>query len=141
MQQDQKKWLDAIHKIEKHLRVAADGTIEIKEKKADKVGVDQQLFDELMASLQHTNELIRAGTLKTSDVKLHTPALPEGGTQAASAGAGQAAATPDAITIAACVGWTGINYFWWGWRFFFNSCDTQRLLGYAAGGVTDLPPV
>jgi hypothetical protein len=68
----------AIAELSKHITRATDGTFELDIKDAQEIGMVQEIFDDLISSLEITNELIRRGMIKANDLNLHSQPF-EGG--------------------------------------------------------------
>lgn len=66
-----KKYQQAILKFEKHL-VIENGQIALKIKDAKQLGVDQAIYNELVAALDGTNQRIKNGEIKLEEVTLNT---------------------------------------------------------------------
>ena len=62
----------AIRQMERHIRKNPDGTFELKAKKADEIGIDEEAFEQLRLSLEQGNEYVKSGKLRAEEVRATT---------------------------------------------------------------------
>jgi hypothetical protein len=139
MRQQQEARDAAIQRMEQYLYVTPDGTFALKVQNGAQIGVDAALFTELSQGMQQTNAQLRVGNLQLGQVKLDTPSLAEQRIL-------DRVAPDEAVTEAACTGRNGVDYYWWGYRAFYDSCNTTRLIGLielggAGAGARTLLPI
>lgn len=124
----QKQQLTAVRKMEKYIRKSDGDTLTL-EATAKEAGVDPVLFDALKGSLEHTNALLRDGTLKISDIRLETKDDEvEAPKTVDTEGESREAIPTD----------RGRNHFeayWWGWRGWLNDRGTHALLSELPKGA------
>lgn len=101
----------AVSTMEQHIKIV-DGQFVLSAVSGDAIGVDQQLFASLKASLEQTNAELRAGTLrlKGASWELAQPGM----------------SSPEVLS--SCAGRTGVSWHWWGRKTYFNRCHTEDLI-------------
>ena len=113
---------DAIQRMEQHLITLPDGTFALTIKSGSEIGVDEAAFTALYEGMQQTNAMLRNGSLQSSQVQSHT--TQENLTDSP---------TADDITIDACVGSNGVEWFWWGAQIWLDSCNARSLVVGSVG--------
>ncbi|NOK62271.1 MAG: hypothetical protein GFH27_549331n10 [Chloroflexi bacterium AL-W] len=111
----QEAYYDAIQRMEQHLITLPDGTFALTVKSGAEIGVDEATFTALHEGMQQTNTMLRSGSLQRSQVQTHT-SLEE-----------TLSSTTDDVTIDACIGSNGLQWFWWGARIWLDSCNARNL--------------
>lgn len=120
-----------IRLMERHLRIAPDGTIALDARSAAQIGADQELFGQLVAGLNQTNARLRAGTVRLANVKLQTVPREVRLTPAA---APPARSYGGEITAFDCAGRSGEDYTWFGVTYYLNHCQVEELVATLGGG-------
>ena len=108
----------AIQRLEEHLYVNAEGLLALSVDDGAAVGISNTVFNELRLALQQTNAQLQTGEKQMAEIRLRTNL------------ASGRFAHPVAQTQAAgsCPGWTGQQYYWWGFITAANYCDTQWII-------------
>lgn len=125
----QKQQLAAVRKMEKYIRKSDGATLTL-EATAKEAAVDSVLFDALKGSLEHTNALLRDGTLKITDIRLKTE---EDQVEAPKRTVHTGAESRE--TIPTDRGRNHFEMYWWGWRGWLNDRGTHALLAELPKGA------
>ncbi len=117
----------AVSVMERHIRIGRDGTLGLNEEGlANDIGtgaaegIAPRVFDDLREDMEATNDQIRGGKLRASDV------FPSEDVELVE----QKVSTLDARS---CRGRSGRRWHWWGVRLYLDSCDVNKLLLVYAG--------
>lgn len=126
LQQDQTKqqrFERAVQKLEKYLYVTQEGTFALRVTRGKQIGIDEDIFNALYQGMEQTNTQIRDGQLRLADVKVSTPIT---------ALRTRAIVTQGAANSLSCIGRNGNDTYWWGIRFWFDTCSTGAIAAGAA---------
>ena len=111
----------AISLMEQHMRTNKDGTLALNEKgftsdirRGAAKDIEQEVFDELIESLEAVNLQIHRGELKASEV------FP-------SEESAFAFNDTSELSTYSCRGKSGRRLYWWGLRLYLNSCNVNTL--------------
>lgn len=131
----------AIQKAEKHLQVA-NGQFILKAKRGADIGIDEEIFAQLNAAMQETNQELKSGKLKLSEVRQKTAISDELIREASDAELTPTLSELEELNqvkpeakAAGCPGRNGIERHWWGGRIFMNKCRTVDLILAMQGGA------
>ena len=116
----QKEHERAVMLMEQHLKVQFDGTFTLDVPNGAAIGVDEKIFNDLYQAMQKTNANIQAGVVSPAEVSMHTSST--------------STDEPISIDSDSCDGRTGVEFLWWGYRVYLDSCDTEAIL-FVAGGT------
>jgi len=141
----------AIQEAEKHLQVE-NGQFTLKAKRGADIGIDEDIFAQLNAAVQETNQELKSGKLKLSEVRQKTAISDEVTREASDAELTPTLSELQAMNqeksetrAAGCPGRNGATSHWWGTRVFLNKCRTADLIlaleaGVAAAAIVALIP-
>ncbi|RMH43797.1 MAG: hypothetical protein D6694_06605 [Gammaproteobacteria bacterium] len=121
------RYEEAIRRMEEHLYLAKDGQLHLNVRRGSEIGVPEGIFAELQASLGYLNTQIRAGAIRLEEVSLSSGRNIYGQEVPLTV---VASGTPAGLApqAAACAGWTGIRWFWYGPRYYANECLTRNII-------------
>ncbi len=119
----------AVALVEKHMRVAGDGTLALDHKAlAGDIrdgaarGIEHKTFAELKVALVRTNAALRSGKIEASSVFPTTTLAPS--------------TEGSEFTTMGCRGRNGYTIHWWGRRSYLDNCRTHTLVDVLAAGAT-----
>lgn len=118
----------AVALMEKHMRVAGDGTLVLDHKALARdikdgaaKGIEPRTLAELKGALVHTNAALRSDKMEASDVFPTTAADPSN--------------KDTEFTIMGCRGRNGYTTHWWGRRSYLDDCRTHTLVDVLTAGT------
>src|SRR5262245_30779829 len=119
----ERQFMRAVSEMEKHLFVDG-GALKLDIEDGDSIGIDKETFAALKFNLEETNNLLRVGELSISEVRLSTEATIVGNRDVGGS-----------LDLQACAGLNGVRNYWWGQRFYFDTCKTQVMVGLLTVGA------
>ena len=126
--EDAEDFDQAITLMEKHMRVAEDGTLALDRKALTRdiedgaaKGIEPGTFAELEEALANTNAALRSDEVETTEVFPTT--------------ATDSSIEKNRVTTRSCRGRNGYTDHWWGRRSYLDDCRTHTLADVLASGV------
>ena len=105
--------------MEKYIYVAKAGTLAVSDAFPISLNKSNAVFSELFASLKKTNQMLHAGEVTITDIDLTT--------------FDDTDSYKDAFK--GCTGSNKTKKYWWGRKFYFDSCKVSAIAGGIVGGA------
>ncbi|NOZ72093.1 MAG: hypothetical protein GXP38_09290 [Chloroflexi bacterium] len=114
-----KQYGEAIKVMERYIYITDQGLLALPAKSGGQLGINEQIYQELVRSMEVTNRQIQMGILNLSDVQLDS-----------SAAMVSELLNAQDLTGNRCPGHNGTWYFWWGYVTALNKCLTDQVIWF-----------
>jgi len=134
MQAQMEMYQDAIQQMEAHIYLGRDKLLHLNVKSGDEIGIDPEIFAQLKAALDHTNDLLLERQINIGEVAFSNNRNIFGrevALQRVDSRAIEGFSSPGL----SCAGRTTVRWHWYGPRWYLDECKTQALIGGIAMGA------